>query len=96
VDSQGIYSRTQTLKPDTPAWQIGHSDFLGTDTIENSDRVSDEFDINFELLKIAYKFYYRELNIDTIIYSWNLYNQSRQLVTKAIRRARTQEVKPKD
>jgi hypothetical protein len=64
--------------------------------MESSDRVPDEFDTNLELLKIAYKVYYRELNIDTIIYSCNLYNQSKQLVTQAIRRARTQEGQPKD
>jgi hypothetical protein len=60
------------------------------------DRVSDEFDTNLELLKIAYKVYYRELSIDTIIYSCNLYNQSRQLVTQTTQRARIQEGKPKD
>jgi hypothetical protein len=60
------------------------------------DRVSDEFDTNLELLKIAYKVYYRELSIDTIIYSCNLYNQSRQLVTQTTQRARIQEDKPKD
>jgi hypothetical protein len=64
--------------------------------MKSSNQVPDEFDTNLELLNIAYEFYYRELSIDTIIYSCNLYNQSRQLVTQAIRRARTQEGKPKN
>jgi hypothetical protein len=64
--------------------------------MESSNRVPDEFDTNLELLKIAYGFEYRELNIDIAIYSCNLYNQSRQFVTQAIRRARTQQDKPKD
>jgi hypothetical protein len=64
--------------------------------MESSDQVPDEFDTNLELLKIAYEFYYKELNIDTTIYSCNLYNQSRPLVTQTIRRERTQEGKPKD
>jgi hypothetical protein len=49
-----------------------HSDFLRTETTESSDRVPDEFYTNLELLKIAYKIYYRELNRDTTIYSCNL------------------------
>jgi hypothetical protein len=36
------------------------------------------------------------LNIDTTIYSCNLYNQSSQLVTQVIQRARTHQGKPKD
>jgi hypothetical protein len=40
--------------------------------MEGFDRVLDEFDANLELLKIAYKVYYRELNRDIIIYSCNL------------------------
>jgi hypothetical protein len=40
--------------------------------MESSDRVPDEFDTNLELLKTAYKVYYRELNRDTTIYSCNL------------------------
>jgi hypothetical protein len=43
--------------------------------MESSDQVPDELDTNLELLKIAYKVYYRELNIDITIYSSNLYNQ---------------------
>jgi hypothetical protein len=39
--------------------------------MESFDRVSDEFDTNLELLKIAYKGYYMELNRDTTIYSYN-------------------------
>jgi hypothetical protein len=35
--------------------KIGHSNFLKTETMESSNRVSDEFDTNLELLKIAYK-----------------------------------------
>jgi hypothetical protein len=64
--------------------------------MESFDRVPDEFDTNLELPKIVYKVYYRELSIDTIIYSCNLYSQSRQLVTQTTQRARTQEGKPKD
>jgi hypothetical protein len=64
--------------------------------MKSSGRVPDEFDTNLLLLKIAYKIYYMELNIDTIIYSYNLYNQSRQLVTPVIHRARTQKGKSKD
>jgi hypothetical protein len=45
--------------------------------MESSDRVPDKFDTNLELVKIAYKVYYMELNIDTPIYSCNIYNQSR-------------------
>jgi hypothetical protein len=51
--------------------------------MESYDRVPDEFDTNLELLKIAYKIYHRKLNRDITIYSCNLKNQSRQLVTKA-------------
>jgi hypothetical protein len=76
--------------------KTGHSNFLRTETMKNYDRVFDEFDRNLELLKIAYKVYYRELNIDITIYSCNLYNQSSQLVTQVIQRARTHQGKPKD
>jgi hypothetical protein len=55
VDSQRIYSRTQRPKPDAPVWQIGQSDFLGTETMNSTNQVFDEFDTNLELLKIAYK-----------------------------------------
>jgi hypothetical protein len=44
-------------------------------------QVPDEFDTNLELLKVAYKVYHKKLTRDTIIYSYNLENQSRQLVT---------------
>jgi hypothetical protein len=37
-----------------------------------------------------------ELTRDILIYSYNLENQSRQLVTQAIQRARTQVGKPND
>jgi hypothetical protein len=40
--------------------------------VNSSKQVPDEFDIDLELLKIAYKFYYRELNRDTTIYSCNI------------------------
>jgi hypothetical protein len=35
--------------------------------MESSEWVPDEFDTNLELLKIAYKVYYKELNRDTTI-----------------------------
>jgi hypothetical protein len=40
--------------------------------MKSTNQVTNEFDTNLELLKIAYKVYYRELNIDTPIYSCNL------------------------
>jgi hypothetical protein len=55
VDSQRIYLRTQTLKSDTPIWQIRHFSFLGIETMESSNQISNEFDSNLDLLKIAYK-----------------------------------------
>jgi hypothetical protein len=72
VDSQRIYSRTQTPKSDTSVWQTGHSGFIGIETIENSNRGPDEFDTNLELLKITYNVYYRELNRDITKYSCSL------------------------
>jgi hypothetical protein len=42
--------------------------------MESFKKVPDEFDNILELLKIAYKVYYRELNRDTTIYSCNLYD----------------------
>jgi hypothetical protein len=72
VDSQRIYSITQTLKVDTLIWQTGHSGFLETGTIESFDRVLDEFDANLELLTIAYKLKYREFNRDIPTYVCNL------------------------
>jgi hypothetical protein len=35
--------------------KIGHSGCLGTETMNNSNWVLDEFDTNLELIKIAYK-----------------------------------------
>jgi hypothetical protein len=54
--------------------KTGHSGFLGTLTMESSERVPDEFDMNLELLKVAYKVYNKELNWYTTIYSCNLYD----------------------
>jgi hypothetical protein len=48
------------------------------------------------LLKSAYKDYHKELNRDTTIYSCNLEDKDRQLVTQANQRASTQESKSKD
>jgi hypothetical protein len=42
--------------------------------MKSLNQVSDEFDANLELLKIAYKVYHRELNRDTLIYLCNLEN----------------------
>jgi hypothetical protein len=64
--------------------------------MESSNQVLDEFDTNLKLLKSAYKVYHRELNRDTIIYSCNLEDKDRQLVTQANQRASTQESKSKD
>jgi hypothetical protein len=57
VEQSSSSAKTFSVLPksDTSVWQIGHSDFLGTETIESSDRVPDEFDANLEILKIAYK-----------------------------------------
>jgi TATA-box binding protein (TBP) (component of TFIID and TFIIIB) len=76
-----MYSRTQRPKSDAPVWQTGQSSFLGTETVNSTNHVSDEFDTNLELVKIAYKVKHLEYTIDTTIYSCNLENQSRQLVT---------------
>jgi hypothetical protein len=35
--------------------KTGHYGFLGTETMESSNQVPDEFDTSLELLKIAYK-----------------------------------------
>jgi hypothetical protein len=42
-------------KPNAPVWQTGWFGFLGTETINNTNQVSDEFYAKLELLKIAYK-----------------------------------------
>jgi hypothetical protein len=55
LDSQRIYSRTQRLKSDALVWQTEQSDFLGTETMNSTNQVFDEFNTNLELLKIAYK-----------------------------------------
>jgi hypothetical protein len=36
--------------------KIGHSGFLGTETMETLNQVPNEFDINLELVKIVYEF----------------------------------------
>jgi predicted transcriptional regulator len=63
--------------------------------MKNSKRVPDEFDINLELLKIADEFSYKELNIDTIIYTYNLYNQSRQKLLKQFREQEHKKINQK-
>jgi hypothetical protein len=55
VDLQRIYSIIQGPKPDAPVCQTKQSGFLGTETMNSTNQVSDEFDTNLELLKIAYK-----------------------------------------
>jgi TATA-box binding protein (TBP) (component of TFIID and TFIIIB) len=47
--------RIQRPKLDASVWQTGQSGFLGTETMNSLKQVSDKFNTNLEVLKIAYK-----------------------------------------